>query len=109
MCRCFVLSDAVLQGERLGQGCGQLGIDPVVELEQIRLPGAVRADAVCPAVVGVGTEIFAVIGKVLRTSVGVGDAVRFAEHQHRIVVCYRCFTAVFIPLWMRRVLHWGWR
>ena len=77
MCRCFVLSDAVLQGERLGQGCGQLGIDPVVELEQIRLPGAVRADAVCPAVVGVGTEIFAVIGKVLRTSVGV----RFAEHQ----------------------------
>ena len=81
MCRCFVLSDAVLQGERLGQGCGQLGIDPVVELEQIRLPGAVRADAVCPAVVGIGTEIFAVIGEVLRTSVGVGDAVRFAEHQ----------------------------
>lgn len=77
MCRRFVLSDAVLQGERLGQGCGQLGIDPVVELEQIRLPGAVRVDAVCPAVVGIGTEIFAVIGKVLRTSVGVGDAVCF--------------------------------
>ena len=69
MCRRFVLPDAVLQGERLGQGCGQLGIDPVVELEQIRLPGAVRADAVCPAVVGVGTEIFAVIGKVLLQSV----------------------------------------
>ena len=81
MCRRFVLSDAVLQGERLGQGCGQLGIDPVVELEQIRLPGAVRADAVCPAVVGIGTEIFAVIGEVLRTSVSVGDAVCFSEHQ----------------------------
>ena len=81
MGRRFVLPDALFQGERLRQDCGQFGIDPVVKLEEVRFPGAVRTDAVCPTVVGIGAEIFAVVGKILGASVSIRNAVHFAEHQ----------------------------
>ena len=74
-----VLAHAGIELEWGGQTRRQLGRDPLIELEEVRLPGAIGIDAIRPAQGGI--ELLAVIRKKFRSSRGIANGFGAAKHE----------------------------